>query len=91
MRPHHAVAVVVALVIGLGLKTFFYPSRPVGAHVQAPASASMDVFLALLAYSAAGTKSVFCDRHHIVTGASTLSLRLINRCALNFGGESNRC
>jgi hypothetical protein len=41
MRKHHAVAVVVVLLMGLAVKQYFYP--PIAAEADIPATATMNV------------------------------------------------
>ena len=46
MRSHHVIAVVLALVIGVGIKWFFFPAKPAEAQLSsAPSSlATMNMF-----------------------------------------------
>jgi hypothetical protein len=44
MRSHHVVAVVLALVIGVGVKWFFFPAKPAEAQLSsAPPLATMNM------------------------------------------------
>ena len=42
MRLHHVIAVVAALIIGIGAKQFLFPPKQAEANIQAMPSASMN-------------------------------------------------
>jgi len=44
MRAYLVIAIVAVLVVGFGVKTFFFPSAPAQAQSQASPSASMNPF-----------------------------------------------
>jgi Bacterial regulatory helix-turn-helix protein, lysR family len=50
MRVHHVIAVIVVLVIGVGVKQFFFPATQAEADVHAAPSASMNVLQAQTDY-----------------------------------------
>jgi hypothetical protein len=43
MRTHHAVAVVVVLILGLGAKQFFFPPQDAEASIRADQAVSLNV------------------------------------------------
>ena len=43
MRAHHVIAVIAVLVIGVGVKQFFFPATQAEADIQAAGSARMNV------------------------------------------------
>jgi hypothetical protein len=50
MRSHHVIAIAAVLVLGVGVKMFFFPNRPAEAQPQGLTNARMDIFQMHLDY-----------------------------------------